>query len=160
GRHRFASQSYALKGTHGGCVGWQCALPATSVASSYASWWRAGRRRPRSGPTAPRTVCAPDLEADGQALRGEVAAQAQRGSAGQTERGGQPRPIAVTALLGVDDRSRLDLRGGAPHGRHDQHRALLVPGEVVHLHDCIPEEGQQVVVERKLDLEVAIGDTA
>jgi len=36
----------------------------------------------------------------------------------------------------------------------------LVPGELVHLHDFIPEEGQQVVVERKLDLEDAIGDPA
>src|SRR5207248_5820186 len=36
---------------------------------------------------------APDLKADGQVLRGEAAAQAQRGSAGQTESGGQPRPI-------------------------------------------------------------------
>src|SRR5262245_21602757 len=40
---------------------------------------------------------APDLEADGQVLRCEAAAKAQRGSAGQTESGGQPRPIAVTA---------------------------------------------------------------
>jgi len=30
----------------------------------------------------------------------------------------------------------------------------------VHLHDFIPEEGQQVVVERKLDLEGALGDPA
>src|SRR4030095_6280438 len=51
--------------------------------------------------------------------------------------------MALTALLGVDDRIRLDLRGGGPHGRHAQHRALLVPGELVHLHDFIPEEGQQ-----------------
>jgi hypothetical protein len=29
----------------------------------------------------------------------------------------------------------------------------------VHLHDFIPEEGQQVVVELKLDLERAIGNT-
>ena len=43
---------------------------------------------------------------------------------------------------------------------HDQHRALLVPGELVHLHDFIPEEGQQVVVERKWDLEGALGDPA
>jgi hypothetical protein len=30
----------------------------------------------------------------------------------------------------------------------------------VHLHDFIPEEGQQVVVELKLDLERTIGDTS
>ena len=35
----------------------------------------------------------PDLEADGQVLRGEAAAHAQRGRAGQTERGGQPASI-------------------------------------------------------------------
>ena len=68
--------------------------------------------------------------------------------------------MALTALLGVDDRIRLDLRGGGPHGRHAQHRALLVPGALVHLHDCIPEEGQQVVVERTWDLEGALGDPA
>src|SRR4029450_11548461 len=57
GRHRFASQAYALTGTHGGCYGWQCSLPSTAVASSRANRWRAGTRRPRSGSSAPRTVC-------------------------------------------------------------------------------------------------------
>jgi hypothetical protein len=70
---------------------------------------------------------------------------------------------------------RLGRRSGWWRGRHgggcggggrrrrlprpDQHLALLVSGELVHLHDFIPEEGQQVVVELKLDLERAIGNT-
>src|SRR5262249_32120156 len=71
----------------------------------------------------------PDLEADGQVLRGEAAANAQRRRTSQTERGGQPRPIALTALLGVDDRVRFYLRGGNPHGRHDQHVRMFQGGQ-------------------------------
>jgi hypothetical protein len=41
----------------------------------------------------------------------------------------------------------------------DQHLALLVPGKLVHLHDFVRQECEQVVVELKLDLERAIGDT-
>jgi hypothetical protein len=36
----------------------------------------------------------------------------------------------------------------------------VAPGELVDLDDFVPEEIQQVVVERKLDLEGAIGDPA
>jgi hypothetical protein len=55
---------------------------------------------------------------------------------------------------------RLRWGGGSRAGSAgpDEHLALLVPGELVHLDHFIPEEGQHVVVELKLDLERAIGD--
>jgi hypothetical protein len=75
-----------------------------------------------------RARFAPALEADGQGLRGAAAAQAHRGSAGQPASGGQPRPLALPALLGVDERLRLERRGGAPYGGQDQHVRMFQSG--------------------------------
>ena len=44
--------------------------------------------------------------------------------------------------------------------RPNQHLAFLVPSKLVHLHNFVREECEQVVVELKLDLERTIGDTA
>jgi hypothetical protein len=57
---------------------------------------------------------------------------------------------------------RLRSGGGSRAGGTgpDEHLALLVPGELVYLDHFIPEEGQQIVIELKLDFERAIGDTA
>ena len=40
-----------------------------------------------------------------------------------------PARLRCTALLGVDDRIRLYLRGGDPHGRHDQHVRMFQGGQ-------------------------------
>jgi hypothetical protein len=52
-------------------------------------------------------------------------------------------------------------RGGSSGiSRPDQHLALLVPGKLVHLHDFVLEELQQVVVQLELNLQGAIRNTA
>ncbi len=68
---------------------------------------------------------ASNLEAYGQILSGKTAAYTQRGRTGQTKGRGQPRPIAIAILLGVDDRIRLYFRSGNSHSRHQQHVHII-----------------------------------
>jgi hypothetical protein len=63
---------------------------------------------------------------------------------------GQRRPCMVWSGW------RDGCRSGGSVSSPDQHLALLVPGELVHLNDFVPEEVQQVIVELKLDLERAV----
>jgi hypothetical protein len=80
----------------------------------------------------------------------------------------QHRELAAFCLgrSGGSGRRCRQGRGGGRGDRHlrvtrpDQHLALLVPGELVHLHNFVSEECKQVVVELKLDLERTIGDTS
>ena len=51
-----------------------------------------------------------------------------------------------------------ETRGGG--ASPDQHLALVVPGDLVHLNDFLLEELQQVIVQLELDLERALGDTS
>ena len=53
-----------------------------------------------------RARFSPDLETEGEILRGEAAAYAQRGRTGQAESDDQAGPIAMTALLRIADRNR------------------------------------------------------